>query len=164
MAIPVKYRSIVVTATKAAGAAGIPGAFLGPVDVAAMAGIWGVMIYAIAEKSDHGAVLNKNTAVTLATSIAEGLALYVGGSKVASYLLHLIPGVGTVGAVGVNVFMNALYTYRLGSHVAKMFERTTLSTEDLLGSAKIIATALVGLPSMSDAHAVVSIIGGGDGA
>ena len=120
-----------------------------------MAGIWGTMVYPIAHKSGHK--INKAFAAKLASRVLAGVALYVTGSKLAIYALHFILGVGTIGAMGINSFLNALYTYRMGKACTKLFDKSGAGrslgvkvSDDILG-------LIIGLPKLRE---VKQIVGG----
>ena len=89
---PTRYHSIVKKAALAAGALGVPGAFSFGLDISGMSGIWIAMTLAIAKESGHE--IDQAFAAKFIAAVTAGVAGYVGGSKVATTLLHLIPGAG----------------------------------------------------------------------
>jgi uncharacterized protein (DUF697 family) len=111
-----------------AGAVGVPGAFSFGLDVSVMAGIWSTMLMEIAKRS--GRKVSQDFGVKLVTGVLAGVAAYVGGSKLAMKLLHLIPGAGTLAAIGVNSLLNLFFTWRFGNAMAKLFERGAFDAED----------------------------------
>ncbi len=138
MKVPSRFRTIVGGASAAAGAVGIPGAFSFGSDVAVLKGIWVTGTIMIANKD--GLELSKNSIVGLAASAIIGAAVFISGSKLAAKLFHLIPGPGTLAAIGVNSFLDAFFTYRFLSSVAKVFDKydtTQISIQILKNSIKL---------------------------
>jgi len=121
MSIPVRFRKIVGGASLAAGAVGIPGAFSFGSDVIVLKGIWITGALIIIEEA--GVEMKRNDALQLATSALAGAATFVAGSKIAAKLFHLVPGPGTIGAICVNSFLDAFYTYRFLRCVAEVMDK-----------------------------------------
>lgn len=143
--IPVKYRPIVGSAAKAAGAVGIPGAFSAGLDVAAMSGVWLGMTMAIAHESDHE--VDAKFAAKLMTSVATGVAAYVAGSKLLTTALHFaFPGAGTLAVIGINSFLNFWFTYRVGRAVASLFDRPDFTALDVGELAQIVIPMVTPIP------------------
>jgi len=157
MAVEQKYRDIVRNATMAAGAIGVPGAFSFGADVAAMTGIWATMIVSISQKSGHK--VDKVFATKLASGVLAGVGAYVGGSKIAMKLLHLIPGFGSLAAIGVNSTLNALFTYKLGHAISNLFNKGSFDTSDITNTVTILLTLVVGLPTFDELSDLISMIG-----
>lgn len=86
--------------------------------------------------------------------------MYVGGSKIATMVLHLIPSVGTVTACGVNGFLNALYTHQLGNAVAGLVDRSGLDFDDTTAIVTMILPLILCVPALSDISDTVSMLSG----
>lgn len=121
MAVPERFRKIVGGATAAAGGVGIVGAFSFGSDVLVLKGIWVTGALMILEK--EGVEISKTELLRLTTSALVGAATFVAGSKIAAKLFHMIPGPGTIAAMGVNSFLDAFFTYRFLRSVAKVFDK-----------------------------------------
>lgn len=121
MAIPQRFRKIVGGASAAAGAVGVPGAFSFGSDVIILKGIWVTGALLIIDKANMK--MSRNDALQLATSALVGAATFVAGSKLAAKLFHLVPGPGTLGAICVNSFLDAFFTYRFLRSVAKVVDK-----------------------------------------
>lgn len=146
--VPAEHRPTVRKAARAAGAIGIPGAFSAGLDVAAISGIWIRMTIGIAQKSGHD--VDKVLATKLVAAVASGMAGYVGASRLATMLLHGIPGAGTIAAVGINSAMNFFYTWRFGAGLAAMFDKPGFTLGDATTMARQLVTAIAPLPSRSE--------------
>jgi len=107
-------------AAGAAGAVGIPGAFAFGADVPILIGIWIAGAAAIVDKAGHSA--SDAQLKALATSALAGAASFVAGSKLAAKLFHLLPGPGTLAAIGVNSSLDAFFTYRFLRCVSKVYD------------------------------------------
>jgi uncharacterized protein (DUF697 family) len=156
MAVKKQYRDIVRRATVASGAIGVPGALSFGLDVTAMSGVWVTMILAISDKSKHR--VDKVFATKLAAGVLAGVAAYVGGSKIAMGLLHLIPGAGTLAAMGVNSSLNALFTYKLGHALSNLFDKGEFDDSDVTNAIHALLTLIVGLPTWSEMSDLVALI------
>jgi len=128
MSVPERFRKIVGGGALYAGAVGVPGAFAFGADVPILISIWcigGVMI-----ASEAGNVTTKDHFKGIATSTLSGAALFLAGSKFAASLFNLLPGPGTMAAIGVNSSLNAFFTYRFLRSVAKVYDK--FDTEELI--------------------------------
>ena len=121
MSIPSDFRPIVANCTKTAGVVGVPGAFSFGADVPILIGIWSVGAGMIADEAGNAS--DSEQLKALASSTLSGVALFLGGSKIASTLFNLLPGPGTVAAIGVNSSLNAFFTYRFLRSVAKIYDK-----------------------------------------
>ena len=108
----------------------------------------GAMIAAIA--SDAGRKMDAQTATKLATSVISGSAAYLGGCKVLTFSLHLIPGLGSLGSVTINVILNAVYTIRFGSFVAQHMENERFDINDFNLLTTEMAAIVFAVPSISE--------------
>jgi hypothetical protein len=148
MAVKQQYREIVGAASKAAGLVGIPGAFSFGLDVTVVGGIWAGMIVALGAKSNHQ--IDKTFALKLSTGVLAGVAAYVGGSKIAMKLLHLIPGAGTLAAIGVNSSLNYLFTYKVGHAISNLFDKGSYDASDVNNLVTTTLTLIVGIPTLGE--------------
>ena len=155
---PVQYHPIIKTAAAAAGALGVPGAFSFGLDIAGMSGIWITMTLAIASESRHE--IDRAYATKLIAAVTAGVAGYVGGSKVATTLLHLIPGAGTAAAIGVNSALDFLYTWRLGCTLAKLFDKPDFVATDARRLALDIAHVIGPVPTIKELLAISRVMRG----
>lgn len=155
MAIKHKYRNIVGAGTKAAGAIGIPGAFSFGLDVTVMSSIWVTMLIAISKRSNH--TMDLAFALKVTSGVLAGVAAYVGGSKLAMKLLHLIPGIGTLGAIGVNSSLNYLFTYKFGHAISNLFDRGEFDKSDVVAMVSSIMTLVAAIPTLDEARDMVSL-------
>jgi hypothetical protein len=121
MSVPTRFRSIVGGASLAAGGIGVPGAFAFGADVPFLLGIWTTGAFLIVDEA--GGSFSREDIAPLATSALCGAAAFVGGSKIAAKLFHLVPGPGTVAAIGANSFLDAFFTYKFLRSVAKVYDR-----------------------------------------
>lgn len=163
MSLPEKYGPIVSRAARRAGAAGIPGSVFGPLDITAMGAIWTKMTVDIAKESGHP--VNWFFASKFIYSIAAGSALYLGGSKIMTSLIHLIPGAGTVTAAGTNAALNYAYTRMLGGRLVAQFDRSDFDLKSVALAAAGIGSAIFSLSAADEffhAHAALDTVGGAD--
>jgi uncharacterized protein (DUF697 family) len=144
--IPPKYRPAVATAIKAATAAGVPGAFSAGADVAGLAVIWGALTMAIADKSGHP--IDRGFAANIAGSAIASVTSYCVGIKIAGKLFHIIPGAGTVAAIGISSSLNALFTLKFGQVLVKAFDKPTLDVPELTTTVTIDVLKLFSLWSV----------------
>jgi hypothetical protein len=156
MAVKAQYREIVRNGTLTAGAAGLPGAFSFGLDVSVMSGIWIAMMIAISSESAHRT--DKIFATKLVSGVLAGVAAYVGGSKIAVGLLHLIPGAGSLAAMGVNSGMNALYTYKFGHAMSNLFDKGNFDEGDVTAAIAAVLTLVACIPSFDEISDFVSMV------
>jgi uncharacterized protein (DUF697 family) len=148
MSLPNSHRNIIIGSAQAAAALGVPSTFAPGLDIVGITGIWSNMLIKIAFKSGHE--LDSKFTMKFVTSVATGLSGYVVGCKVFTTLLHFIPGIGTLGAMGINGFLNYIFTYRLGKLIAEMFERSNFSLSDFQSMATKVIMPLIAVPSISE--------------
>lgn len=148
--IPAKYRRAVANAIKAATAAGVPGAFSAGADVAGLALVWGGLTLAIAGESGHP--LDSKFAAKIAGSAIASITSYLVGVKIAGTLFHIIPGAGTLAAVGISSALNALFTLKFGQVLVKAFDKPNLDVPELTTTVAIDVLKLLSIWSIpSDA-------------
>lgn len=143
-----KHEAGIYVAAYSAAAAGIPGAFVPALDVAVVGGAWATMLVAIASNSNRQ--LDQNTALKFATGILSGGAAYLGGTKLLTYTLHAIPGLGTIASVGINSLLNFLYTFRLGRFIALQMEKPEFDTADWASLIPELTAMVFAMPSIME--------------
>jgi uncharacterized protein (DUF697 family) len=148
MALPNSHRDIIIGSSKAAAALGLPSTFAPGLDIVGITGIWSNMVIKIAYKSGHQ--VDSNFTMKFVQAVAGGLSGYVVGCKVFTTLLHFIPGVGTLGAMGINGFLNYIFTYRLGKLTAEMFDRPNFNFSDYTSLATKVIMPLIAVPSLHE--------------
>jgi len=156
MSVKAQYREIVRNGTVSAGAVGVPGAFSFGLDVTAMTTIWGAMMIAIADRSAHRT--DKVFVTKVVAGVLAGVGAYVGGTKIATMLLHLIPGAGTLAAMGVNSGLNALFTYRFGHAISDLFDKGSFSPSDVATAVTTVLTMVACLPHPNEILDFLSIL------
>ncbi len=161
MPLPERYRPIVGTAVLGAGAIGVPGAFSTGLDVGAMGTLWSSMIFAIAKESGHP--LDMALCTKLAMSVTTGAGTYLSGSKVATWVFHLIPGAGTGAAIALNSFGNAFYTYTLGCAFVKLFDEDGFDLKSTAEFASRALSLMACFPTLSTVSDMIDLIRTGGG-
>lgn len=139
MEIPKKMRDDVKFAIVEAGAFGPIGAFSTAADVAAIAGVWGYLLFKYTKQ--YGYKLEKEDAVKICTTALLGMGGYYAGCKLATKLFHLIPGAGTLLAMGISSLANVIFTYRFALALTRIFKAPKI---DLKNLAKTIITVFAG--------------------
>ncbi len=152
MAVPAPYRDIVGTATWAAGAIGVPGAFAFGADIPVLIGIWTTGGVMIAERA--GRAVSKDQVAKAATSAVAGAAALFAGSRLASFLFGFLPGPGTVAGIGLNSSLNAYYTYGFLRNVAKLYDAG--DTEDYIWHSLSSVWTILLAPDIGDLIGCVS--------
>jgi uncharacterized protein (DUF697 family) len=148
-----KYEGIIRKAVISAATSGaIPFS-----DVVIMSGIWGTMIVAIASRAGHPLTMER--AFKLAGATLAGIGTFKLGTKAFTMALHFFPGIGTITAMGIDSFINAFQTYRLGVQLSEQFDRTTVSMEDMTSIVKHVMDLHPGR-LWEDAWAVLGCITG----
>ncbi len=148
MAIDKKYESIVKDSAKAAAAAGTASAINPFLDTAAIAGIWTNMIIQIAKVS--GRPMDMASATKFVTSVASGIAAYKVGSKILTTIVWLLPGLGWLGAMGLNSALNFIFTYKLGKVTSSLFSKPGFdfgSTADIM---QYVVLPMLSIPTLSE--------------
>lgn len=134
------------------------GAFFPMIDMAAIAALWAKMLYRIAKI--HNVKLEQSECAKIVTACGSSIFAYLGGSKVLNFLLNLIPGIGTLGAVAGNVVFNGYYTYALGMAFHKMFRTEGINGRTVYEIAKIILRYFVPIPSLSKLKDIFHLVKG----
>jgi uncharacterized protein (DUF697 family) len=158
--IPPKHRRTIAIATKSAVALGVPGALWPVADTMGITGIWTTMTWKIAEESGHP--MDKAAAAKFASAALSGVMSYVVGSKIFTWLLHLIPGFGTLGSMTINSTLNGLFTYRLGRYLIGQFRRPNFTTDNMMDSSIKLVSVIIVLPTGHEIKEVIGLIRGFD--
>lgn len=153
MAIEKKYKSIVHDSAKAAAAAGTA-ALVNPfLDTAAIAGIWTNMIIQIAKAS--GRKMDLASATKFVTSVASGVAAYKVGGKILGTAIWLIPGLGWLGAMGLNSTLNYIFTFKLGKVAAGLFSQPGFDFGNTADIAQYVVLPMISIPTLSEIREMV---------
>jgi uncharacterized protein (DUF697 family) len=155
MALERHYETI-KTGVVAAGVAGPVGAIPGPLDALAIGGIWTIMLVSIAKKSGHQ--LSEAYVAKFVSIVSAGAVGYYGGCKVAGWLLNLIPGAGTLAAMGVSAVLNIIFTYKFGVTVADIFDRDEFNLNDAATAASAVLLLLCAVPTLHDIREIIRLI------
>lgn len=148
MGLNKRYEAIVKDCAKAAAAAGTT-ALINPfLDTAAIAGIWTNMIVKIAKES--GRKIDMASATKFITSVGAGISGYKIGSKILSTALWLVPGLGWLGAMGLNSTLNYLFTYRLGKTVAGMFDDPSFNFGNMADITQYVVLPMLSIPTLRE--------------
>jgi len=153
MALERKYKDIIVGSSQAAAAAAVPGTFVPVLDITAIAGIWANMLIKVAKTSGHD--LDFKFASKMATAVAAGFGGYIAGSKLLTYSIMLIPGIGLFGAMGINSILNYMFTYKLGKIAKGLFEKPGFDPGDATDLAKMVLLPLLSIPTFSEIREMV---------
>jgi hypothetical protein len=143
-----KYDQEVLGYAGMAAAIGVPGAVSFGLDILALGGLWGTMLYDISTTTGHSR--DKNFYVKIGGSVATSLAAYIAGSKILVTLLNAIPGAGTGAAIALNSTLNGLYTWRLGQAFLQLFDKPDINWDDVETVAEILLQALTPKPTKAE--------------
>ncbi len=155
MEVKSQYRGIIKKGVTTATAAGPLGAFAGPFDAGAIGAIWSTMLVSIAKQSGHnidGAFVSK-----FITTVGAGALAYYGGCKAATWLFHLIPGAGTLAAMGVSSALNAIFTYKFGATVSNLFDKAEFDLVDATTAATTVLSMMCTFPNMNEIRDLLDI-------
>ncbi|MBR1969096.1 MAG: hypothetical protein IKA17_01940 [Clostridia bacterium] len=125
-----------------AGFAGPIGAFSTIADVTALGSVWGGLFYTLA--SNRGLPIDKNQAIKICETILLGSAAYYIGCKAAVKFFHLIPGAGTLAAMGISSFENIVFTYRFALAVSQVLEMDEFKKGEWKKLGTVISSAFSG--------------------
>lgn len=143
-----KYESDIYTCAYTAAASGTWGSVMPVMDTVYVSFSWVAMIIAIGEKANRK--FDKDTVAKFVASILAGSAAYLGGTKLLVFLLNAVPGLGTLGAVGINMLLNFLYTIRLGRYIALQMEKPEFNTSDWANLIPEITSVVFGIPTIQE--------------
>jgi hypothetical protein len=149
-----KHEGAIYGSAYTAAALGVPGAFTPGLDTLGVAGTWATMMCIIASNANRQ--LDRPTALKLMSAILSAAAGYLGGSKVFTFALNLIPGLGQLGAIGINSFLNFIYTIRLGKFIAIQMEKNDFDIDDWSNLVPEIIATVFALPSVIEMREAVS--------
>ena len=155
MSVKSEYRGIIRKGVAAATAAGPLGAFAGPFDAGAVGGIWTTMLISIAKRSGHS--IDGAFASKFVSTVGAGAVAYYGGCKAATWLFHLIPGAGTLAAMGVSSALNAIFTYKFGAAVSELFDKAEFELKDAAGMATSVLGLMCTFPSINEIKDLINI-------
>lgn len=149
MEIPYELRGDVKFAIAETGLLGPIGAFSTVADVASIAGFWG---YLLVKFSNHyGFTMDKEAAKKICSTALLGMGGYYAGCKTATKLFHLIPGAGTLVAMGISSLQNMIFTYRFAIVLTRIFKNRKVDWDSLSGTiVYMFAGAVNGLVSIKD--------------
>lgn len=152
-----KYKGIIRKSAIAASMSGV----IPFSDIVIMSGIWGTMIVSIAARAGHP--LSMERATKLATALFTGVLAFKAATKVLTAILHFFPGIGTITALGIDSFINAFQTYRLGRQFAKELDQADFNMDHVMELAGgIIETVVDMRPDhvLSDSWEVIGCLTG----
>lgn len=132
------------------------GALVPLLDTGAIAAIWGNMLYKIAKY--HNVTLTNEECTKIITACGSSIFGYLGGSKALNWLLNLIPGVGTLGAMAGNVVFNGYYTYAVGIAFHQMLADYDINGKTIWEISKILIHLFVPIPSLGQLKEIYSIM------
>lgn len=160
MPVEGKYKDIVSEAMLSAAALGLPGVFFPALDMGGMVLIWTTMIGSIASKSGHD--VSTNMIAKLVAAAVAGVSAYLLGSKILTWvavpLILTFPTVGIPAVVGINGFLNGLFTYRLGLTVSQQMSKPGFTKDDFLALTIAVVPGLIHTPSVSEIEEVRSML------
>lgn len=149
MEIPYALRSGVKLAIFETGALGPIGAFSSTADIASIAGWWGYLL--VKYSNYYELPLDKETAKKICSTTLLGMGGYYLGCKTATKLFHLIPGAGTIAAMGISALQNIIFTYRFAVTLTRIFSSGNIDYDTLGDSIKyMFAGTATGFLSVKD--------------
>ena len=154
--IPYGIEEIITNRMVASVSISPAGALVPMLDTVAITGIWGNMLYEIAKYDD--VTLTGTECAKIITACGSSILGYLGGSKTLSWLLNLVPGVGTLGAMAGNVVFNGYYTYAVGKAFHQILEDYDINGKTVYEIAKILVHLFVPIPSVSDLKDIYHIM------
>lgn len=143
-----KHEDTIYLCAFSSGSFAITSSFLPGSDIPLTITSWGTMLVSIARNANRQ--LDMDTALKIATSLAAGGATYLAGCKLFTFSLHLIPGIGTLGSVTLNIVLSALCTIRLGRFIALQMENPNFNLDnwDLLLAE--LTTVVFAMPKLDE--------------
>ena len=97
-------------------------------------------------------------ATKLGMAVLSGTAGYVVGSKLAMKALHIIPGAGTLSAVGVTATLNGLFTLKLGRAIVNLFDKGEFDTQDYKAAGSSLIALVIALPTIDELRELVEVV------
>gem|GEM_PF-6938340 len=151
------YDDIIYTSAATAASAASLGSLLFPgSDLGTLPATWTGMTVTIALRAGHQ--ISPGIAAKFITSILGGVAAFLIRQKAMSKLLSLIPGLGTLGTAGIDAFVVALITIRLGKFLAEQFEEPEFNVSDLNAIGGAALAILFDFPSTEEASEILDVI------
>lgn len=154
--MPYGIKEIITTRMIASVAISPAGALIPILDTGAIIAIWGNMLYEIAKY--HNVTLTGAECTKIITACGSSILGYLSGSKALCWLLNLIPGLGTLGAMAGNVVLNGYYTYAIGKAFHFMLDDYDINGKTILEIARILIHLFVPIPSLSQLKEVFKIM------
>lgn len=154
--IPYGIKEIITNRMIASVAISPTGALIPLLDTAAITAIWANMLYEIAKY--HDVTLTTEECTKIITACGSSILGYLGGSKALNWLLNLIPGVGTLGAMAGNVIFNGYYTYAIGKAFHLMLEDYDINGKTIIEIAKILVRLFVPIPSVGELKEIFRVM------
>lgn len=147
--IPEALKKDVKLAIFEAGTMGPIGAFSTVADVAGIAGWWGYLLVCYAKHYNYA--IDIEMAKKLCATVLLGMGGYYFGCKTATKLFHMIPGAGTLAAMGISSLQNVIFTYRFAVTLTCIFSAGSVKLDMLADSIKcMFAGSNQGLLSVKD--------------
>ena len=154
--IPYGIKEIITNRMIASVAISPTGVLIPLLDTAAITAIWANMLYEIAKY--HDVTLTTEECTKIITACGSSILGYLGGSKALNWLLNLIPGVGTLGAMAGNVIFNGYYTYAIGKAFHLMLEDYDINGKTIIEMAKILVRLFVPIPSVGELKEIFRVM------
>lgn len=154
--MPYGIKEIITNRMIASVAISPTGALIPLLDTAAITAIWANMLYEIAKF--HDVTLTTEECTKIITACGSSILGYLGGSKALNWLLNLIPGVGTLGAMAGNVIFNGYYTYAIGKAFHLMLEDYDINGKTIIEIAKILVRLFVPIPSVGELKEIFRVM------
>lgn len=154
--MPYGIKEIITNRMIASVAISPAGALIPILDTGAIIAIWGNMLYEIAKY--HNVTLTGAECTKIITACGSSILGYLSGSKALCWLLNLIPGLGTLGAMAGNVVLNGYYTYAIGKAFHFMLDDYDINGKTILEIARILIHLFVPIPSLSQLKEVFKIM------
>ncbi len=149
MEIPCALRSDVKLAILETGLLGPIGAFSTVADVASIGGWWGYLL--VKYSKYYGMEMDKEAAKKICSTAILGMGGYYLGCKTATRLFHMIPGAGTIAAMGMSALQNIIFTYRFAVTLSRIFAKGNVNVNTLVDAIKcMFAGTGMGLMSVKD--------------
>lgn len=153
---PDEIEEIIVNRMLASVAISPTGALIPLLDTAAITAIWADMLYEIG--AFHNVTFTGEECTKIITSCGASILGYLGGSKILCWLLNLIPGLGTLGAMAGNVVFNGYYTYAIGMAFHQMLEDYDINGKTIWEISKILIHLFVPIPSLGKLKEIFAIM------
>ena len=134
------------------------GAFVPLLDMGAITALWAKMLYKIGKI--YNVELDEARCIKIIAACGASITAYLGGSKILNWLLNLIPGVGTLGAMAGNVVFNGYYTYAVGMAFHRMLQTDGINGRTVIEISKLLLKYFVPVPSLGQLKAIYHLVKG----